>query len=142
MCPPGFAGATCETLLRATPRWGVEGGVTPHLTTSGGSRSEDGDRLLRVTVSERSTSVLSEVQLVVLLVMAGITLGALALTATLVLQGHCRVCSHTPCWLLTSSSQRRGQKSGRRGKAAEADPRIGSLNAAEPEKKKLNTEAG
>lgn len=142
VCPPGFAGTTCETPLRTTPRWGAGGGATPHLTTSSGNRSVDGDRLLRVTVSERSTPVLSEVQLVILLVMAGITLGALVLTAALVLQGHCRACSHTPCWLLTSSSQRQGQKTGRRGKAAEVDPRIGSLNAAEPEKKKLNTEAG
>lgn len=142
MCAPGFAGATCEKPLRATPRWGAGGGATPHLTTSGGNRSEDGERLLRVTVNEHSTPVLSDVQLVILLVMAGITLGALVLTAALVLQGHCRVCSHTPCWLLTSSSQRRGQKSGRRGKAAEVDSRIGSLSAAEPEKKKLNTDAG
>lgn len=156
VCQPGYTGATCETVLRShdAREEGGGGGVRPPLTTAGkiqrssttSNSSRHGDRLFKVTVSERSAASLSEVQLIILLVLAGVTLAVVVLTATLVLQGHCRDCGHAPCWLLTSSScssssQRRGQRSGeQRARPDEQECQISFLNAAEPEKKKLNTE--
>ncbi|XP_070772709.1 protein delta homolog 2 [Enoplosus armatus] len=144
VCRPGYTGATCETALRG---WegGGGGGVRPHLTTRGknqrsgitGNSSHHGSRLFKVTVSERGAAGLSEVQLIILLVLAGITLGVVVLTAALVLQGH------APCRPLTSSlssSQRQGQKSGRKSQQDEQECQISFLNITEPEKKKLNTE--
>ncbi|XP_041802886.1 protein delta homolog 2 [Chelmon rostratus] len=161
VCRPGYTGATCETTLRShddhKPGWntlgweGGGGGLGPRLTTggknqrsgttSGGNSSRQGDRLLKVTVSERGAAGLSEVQLIILLVLAGMTLGVVALTATFVLRGHCRDRGHALCWRMTSSSssQRRGQKSGQRGRPDEQECQISFLNV-EPEKKKLNTE--
>lgn len=144
ICQPGYTGATCETALRATLGWeGGGGGVRPHLTTGGknqrsstiigGNSSHHGDRLLKVTVSERGAAGLSEVQLIVLLVLAGMTLGVVVLTAALVLQGRCRDHGRDPFWPLTSSS-------GQRERRDEPECRISFLNAAEPEKKKLNAE--
>lgn len=134
ICQPGFTGATCET----TP-----GAVTRNLTVVGktrktpGNSSLHGDRLFKVTVSERSAARLSETQLVVLLVLAGLTLGAVVLTATLVLQGHCRNCGRAPCWSSSSSSWQR-QK---RVQQMQRDKcQVSFLNTGEPEKKKLNTE--
>ncbi|XP_042372398.1 protein delta homolog 2, partial [Plectropomus leopardus] len=147
VCRPGYTGATCETALRGSePSWttlGWEGGGGAKNQRSTGSwnSSRHGDRLLKVTVSERSGGGLSEVQLIVLLVLAGVTLGVVALTAALVLQGHCRDCGHAPCWTFTSSpSQQPGQTGGRRARRDEPECQISFLNAAEPEKKKLNTE--
>ncbi|GLD56017.1 protein delta homolog 2 [Lates japonicus] len=161
VCRPGFTGTTCETPPKdrnaRRPGWttlgwegGGGGGVRHHLTTvdknqrSGGNSSRHDERLFRVTVSERRDAAgLSEVQLIVLLVLAGLTLGVVALTAALVLQGHCRNCGHAPCWTLTLSlASERGQKRGRRAQQheEEEDCQINFLNATEPEKKKLNTE--
>ncbi|XP_071335878.1 protein delta homolog 2 isoform X2 [Trachinotus anak] len=158
VCRPGYTGATCETPLRnqdvhepsrTTHRWEGAGGgrVRHHLTTAGKNQrtssnsSRHDDQLFKVTVSERGAGGLSEVQLIVLLVLAGLTLTVVVLTATFVLQGHCRKCGHAPCWPLTSSSpSRRGQKSRRRTQQDERDCQISFLNTAEPEKKKLNTE--
>ncbi|XP_037638087.1 protein delta homolog 2 isoform X2 [Sebastes umbrosus] len=161
ICRPGYTGATCE-LSSHEPGWtmlgweGGGGGVRPQLTTGGknqrssttssGNSSRHGDRLFKVTVSERSAAGLSEVQLIVLLVLAGVTLAVVVLTAALVLQRHCRNCGHAPCWLLTSSPssssslQQRGQQSGWRARQDEPECQISFLNVAEPEKKKLNTE--
>ncbi|XP_059179930.1 protein delta homolog 2 [Centropristis striata] len=153
ICRPGYTGATCETPQRSrepswtTLGWEGGGGVRPHLTTGGkdqrtttggGNSSRHGDRLFKVTVSERSGAGLTEVQLIVLLVLAGTTLAVVMLTAALVLQGRCRDCGHAPCWQRTSSRQR--QKSGRRARRDEHECQISFLNVAEPEKKKLNTE--
>lgn len=144
VCRPGFTGATCQTALRGgEPGWttlGWEGGgARPHLTTKNqrsgatgsGNSSRHGDRLLKVTVSERSGGGLSQLQLIILLVLAAVTLGVVLLTAALVLQGHCRDCGHAPS--SSSSSQRRARRD-------EPECQISFLNAAEPEKKKLNTE--
>uniref|UniRef100_A0A4W6CM00 Delta like non-canonical Notch ligand 2 n=1 Tax=Lates calcarifer TaxID=8187 RepID=A0A4W6CM00_LATCA len=121
VCRPGFIGATCETPQRNhDPR-------RPGWTTLGWEGGGRGGRLFKVTVSERRATGLSEVQLIVLLVLAGLTLGVVVLTAAFVLQGHCRDCGHAPCWTLTSSPE-------------EEDCQINFLNATEPEKKKLNTE--
>eukprot|EP00064_Thunnus_orientalis_P022997 superscaffoldBa00008281_g23221 len=156
VCQPGYTGATCETPMRShdarEPSWttlGWEGGgARHHLTTGGknqrsttsGNSSRHGNRLFKVTVSERSANGLSEVQLITLLVLAGMTLGMVVLTAALVLQGHCRDCGHASCWrpLLTSSSSSQRQQARQDG--GEQECQISFLNAAEPEKKKLNSE--
>ncbi|XP_031734692.1 protein delta homolog 2 isoform X1 [Anarrhichthys ocellatus] len=153
VCRPGYTGATCETEPRGRePGWtmlgweGGGGGVVPRLTTGGQNErtvtlngSRHGDRTFKVTVSERRAASLSEVQLVILLVLAGLTLGAVALTAALVLHGHCRARGHAPFWPLTSSSSS-SQQSGRRAPQDESECHISFLNVVEPEKKKLNTE--
>ncbi|XP_039649886.1 corneodesmosin-like [Perca fluviatilis] len=119
--------------------------------SSGGNSqsSRPGDRLLKVTVSEHGGGGggLSRLQLTVLLVLAGVTLAVVALTAGLVLQRHCRDCGHAPCccghapcccghapcgWTRTSSSSR--------WQRGEPECQISFLNVAEPEKKKLNTD--
>lgn len=106
LCPPAFTGATCETPMRAPPGLDSVG-------VEGGGGGDDSERLLRVTVSERSSAPggLSQVQLLVLLLMAVVTVAAMALTAALVLQRRCRVaCGHARC-----RQRRRG--SGWRGEA-------------------------
>lgn len=151
VCPLKFTGVNCQTPLRSHDEkaWttlGWEGGGTRRHVTTGNWRnsnsSRHGDRLLKVTVSERSTSSLTQVQLITLLVLAAVTLSLVALTAGLVLQGHCRDCGSAPCWPppASSSSRQPGQKSRWRvGLDGEQECQISFLNAAEPEKKKLNT---
>ncbi|XP_034465022.1 protein delta homolog 2 isoform X1 [Hippoglossus hippoglossus] len=147
VCRAGFTGATCQTLLRSrdaleagwtTMGWEGPGGgeVRNHRTSSNSSRCDD--QLFKVTVSERGTVGLSDVQLIILLMLAALTLGVVVLTAALVLQGQCRDCGHAPCWSLTSSSSE--HKSRRRVQRDEQGGRISFLNAAEPEKKKHNAE--
>ncbi|XP_068597073.1 protein delta homolog 2 [Brachionichthys hirsutus] len=145
ICRPGYDGVTCEAALRAQndhehswAKLAWEGGVRPHLTTEGKSQrsrttnsSHHGDRLLKVTVSERGGAGLSGVQLVVLLVLAGLTVGVVVLTAAHILHGH----AHS--WSMTSSPQQQRQKSNR---PDEQECRISVLNVAEPEKKKMNAE--
>nr|XP_046258978.1 protein delta homolog 2 isoform X2 [Scatophagus argus] len=162
VCQPGYTGAICETAPRGhedrEPGWeGVDGGVRTHLTTGAKNQrnsitvssnsSRHDNWLLKVTVSERGATGLSEDQLIILLVLAGMTLGVVVMTAVFVLQGRCRSCGHTPCWVLTSSpssssssSQQRGEKSNRRGRPDEQECRISFLNVAESEKKKLNSD--
>ncbi|CAK6981212.1 protein delta homolog 2 isoform X5 [Scomber scombrus] len=162
VCRAGFTGATCETPMRShdtrEPGWttlGWEGGGARHHMTTGGKNqrsstssnsSRYGNRLLKVTVSERRAAGLTEVQLITVLVLAGLTLGMVVLTAALVLQGRCRDCRHAPCWrpLLTSSSSSSSPASSQRQRArqdgGERECQISFLNAAEPEKKKLNSE--
>ncbi|XP_060896814.1 protein delta homolog 2 [Labrus mixtus] len=166
ICKSGYTGTTCETVLirhnNQEPGWttvgwegGGGGGVRPQLTTGGRNQrssitnsndsNPQGDRLLKVTVSERSAAGLSEVQLIILLVLAGMTLGVVVLTATLVLQGHCRDCSHALCQCLTlssstSSSQQGGKTRCRQTGQDEHECQISFLNVSEQEKKKLNTE--
>lgn len=117
VCLPGFVGATCETSLRAFPGWDGGGG------TGGGaaSRLSDSERLLKVTVSERSGAPggLSQVQLLVLLLMAAATVVVVALTAGMVLQRRCgRSCG---CRLFDcvacghGQQQAQGKRSGWRG---------------------------
>uniref|UniRef100_UPI0037E7A827 protein delta homolog 2 n=1 Tax=Semicossyphus pulcher TaxID=241346 RepID=UPI0037E7A827 len=160
ICRPGYTGTICETVLMSNkdnePSWttvGWEGGgwVRPQLTTGGKNHrssttgsdngSHHGDRLLKVTVSERGAGGLTEVQLIILLVLAGMTLGVVVLTASLVLHGHCRDCGQAPCQHQTSSSsQHERNKSGRQARPDEHECQISFLNVSEQEKKKLNTE--
>uniref|UniRef100_A0A8K9XXI6 Protein delta homolog 2 n=1 Tax=Oncorhynchus mykiss TaxID=8022 RepID=A0A8K9XXI6_ONCMY len=75
LCKAGFTGRTCEVPLRSPE-----------------SQSPIRNRLLKISVKEVVTqwgsSGLSEVQLITLLVLGGMTLGVVALTASLVLRGH------------------------------------------------------
>ncbi|XP_061601006.1 protein delta homolog 2 [Cololabis saira] len=112
VCRPGFTGATCQEPAgrhQAAPP-GPEGG---------GNSSLHGDEQLKVTVSERSAAGLSVLQLVLVLVLAGVTVGVVALTAALVLGDRCS--GHAPSCT---------------GHAPPAD----GPDAAEPQKKKLNVE--
>ncbi|XP_048864635.1 protein delta homolog 2 [Brienomyrus brachyistius] len=111
-CPPGFAGKTCEIPLHNlnaeanTPSWtsrgwaGTEGGVTsprPHLTAasnaSNWATAGGGERLLKISVKEVVTQrgvALTEVQLITLLVLGGMTVAVVGMTVVLVLRGHWR----------------------------------------------------
>lgn len=101
----------------ALPEWdgggGGAGGAAPRLS--------DGERLLKVTVSERGGAPggLSQVQLLVVLLMAAATVAAVALTAGLVLQRRCRRncgCRLFDCGACGHGQPRaRGQKSGWQG---------------------------
>uniref|UniRef100_A0A3Q3J494 EGF-like domain-containing protein n=1 Tax=Monopterus albus TaxID=43700 RepID=A0A3Q3J494_MONAL len=150
ICKPGFTGTICEMALRkhearesvwTTLGWqGGGGGVIHHVTTQGKNQriisnsSHHSNRLFKVTVSERSTGGLSEVQFIVLLVLAGLTLGMVVLTTALVMQSHCRDCRHAPCWSLSQRGRNRVKR------ALHDDCQLSFLNTAEPEKKKLNTD--
>lgn len=107
VCPPGYTGRTCEVPLwetkelpsfRGGPSWGGSG-VTQsksaprnhsHVTTTRG----DERRLFKISVKEVVTqhgaAGLSDLQLIILLVLGGMTLAVVALTAGLVLRGHCQ----------------------------------------------------
>ncbi|XP_068457909.1 protein delta homolog 2 [Clinocottus analis] len=149
VCRPGYGGATCETEARAREPEGRGGGARSTVNTNErsalraaaavGNGSRDGAGSFKVTVSERQAADLSEVRLVVLLVLAGATLAAVALTSALVLRGS--------CWPPTPSSSQHGD---RRAPQNELQGQTGLLNGAEPEKnkkkkkkkkKKMNTEA-
>lgn len=136
VCRPGYTGTTCETLLKATQDW--EGNRFRTHTTlenkSQGNSSYHGDRLL-VTVSERGGG-LSEVQLVILLILATITLGAVVLTSALILHGWCQRREGAPCWKPTPRSSHKQQKTERQGRSGQEECRISFLNVAETEKKK------
>lgn len=125
LCPPGFTGATCETLPRppntSRPVW----------TTRAWDVGHHDNRKMKVTVKERGSAGLSGVQLVVVSVLAGVTLGVVGLTAALILQGRCRRRDHTPCCSSTTAEAR---------PADEPEHRISFLNEAEPQRKKLNIE--
>lgn len=138
VCQPGYTGTVCETLLKVTPAWEGHRFQT-HMTTDNrrqgrGNSSYHGDRLL-VTVSERGGG-LSEVQLVILLILVTITLGAVALTSALILHGRCRHRDHASCCMFTSMSSQKQQQSRRQGRSDQEECRISFLNVAEAEKKK------
>lgn len=140
ICQPGYTGTACETLLKATQDW--EGNrFRTHMTTENKNQgrgtsnsSYHGDRLL-VTVNERGGG-LSEIQLVILLILATITLGAVVLTSALILHGRCQLRDHAPCCILTSMSSHKQQKTKRQGRSDEEECRISFLNVAEAEMKK------
>lgn len=140
ICQPGHTGPTCETLLSATQGW--EGNTfRTHMTIETknqdrgpGNSSNHGNRLL-VTVSERGGG-LSEVQLVVLLILATITLLAVVLTSALILHGRCQRRDRAPCCIMMSMpSHMHQQKTKRQGCSDEQECRIIFLNVAEAERK-------
>ncbi|XP_018621529.2 protein delta homolog 2 isoform X1 [Scleropages formosus] len=152
LCPPGFGGKTCQAPFRKLslethpPTWTShgwsrnDGPVTPPwppITTVGnGSQrftASSGGRLLKISVKEVVTQqgpALTEVQLITMLVLGGMTVAVVGLTATMVLRGHCRErstrCSPPPACLIP----------------AEQEVNISFLHSPAPqlEKKQLNTD--
>ncbi|KAM4607971.1 protein delta homolog 2 [Polymixia lowei] len=173
LCQPGYTGTTCEVDSHApiwtSPGWeggGGQGGgrvtqgrpdhrVTTgnNQTTSSGasSRGADSDRLFKISVKEvvtkRGSTGLSEVQLVTLVVLGGMTLAVVALTAGLVLRGHWQD-RGAPCQCRpTPSRQREQQHQAPLQQNQTVDPeqecKISFLHTPagpEPEKKRLNTQ--
>ncbi|XP_072533761.1 protein delta homolog 2 [Salminus brasiliensis] len=177
LCPAGFTGQTCEVpqwgkgpQTQAPHRnsgWGGggrggggPGGVTqnkPEITSTFGNRSQGittsggESRLLKISVKEvvthNAAGGLSEEQLITLLVLGGMTLAVVALTAGLVLRGHWQVfcaCSRcrTPASQQHSFQQCRAQQ--RHLVSSQQDCKISFLHSPAPppelEKKRLNTE--
>ncbi|XP_017289947.1 protein delta homolog 2 isoform X2 [Kryptolebias marmoratus] len=143
ICQRGFTGTTCETpqnrsntisntSSNASSNASQHGWVA--LGWNGGLHD---DRPLKVTISELSTASLSNLQLIIVLVLVGVTLGVVVLTTALVMQGRCRDCGHAPCW---SSLSQGSERSSRQVQHDEPECQINFLNAAEPQKKKLNVE--
>ncbi|XP_054881676.1 protein delta homolog 2 [Poeciliopsis prolifica] len=160
LCRPGFTGTTCETPpspanagpspANAGPSPANAGPSPPVWTTRARDTGHHDNRKVKVTVKERGAGGLSDLQLVVVLVLTSVSVGAVALTAALVLhapcqrrghapcqrRGHapCQRRGHAPCW--SSPSRRSSQEP-----AEQPEQRISVLNATEPPKKKLNIEA-
>ncbi|XP_046885733.1 protein delta homolog 2 isoform X1 [Hypomesus transpacificus] len=164
LCLPGFTGRTCEVPLwdqdsqspdshasiRNSHGWagggGGPGGVTPRQPTSGNhsrGAASGGDRLFKIkeVVTQRGSTGLSEVQLIVLLVLGGMTLAVVALTAGLVLRGHWQDhCARCRCGTPSQLNQCPTQS---HSVAGEQECKISFLHtppAPELEKKRLNTE--
>ncbi|XP_041867078.1 protein delta homolog 2 isoform X2 [Melanotaenia boesemani] len=149
ICQPGFSGTTCEIPLShrntSRPSWtnlGWEGGGGGEHSHSNRNSSRHDNRLLKVTVNEHSASGLTDLQLIIICVLGGTTVGMVVLTAILILQGRCRDCGHAPCLSTSSasSSSQGGELNGQQAGCDEQECRISFLNAAEPQKKKLNME--
>ncbi|XP_043992678.1 protein delta homolog 2 [Gambusia affinis] len=127
LCQPGFTGTTCEkppSPVSASP---------PVWTTRARDTGHHDNRKVKVTVKERGAGGLSDLQLVVVLVLTSVSVGVVALTAALVLHAPCQRRGHAPCWLSLSPRSRREP-------GDQPEHRISFLNAAEPQKKKLNIE--
>ncbi|XP_051504499.1 protein delta homolog 2-like [Myxocyprinus asiaticus] len=108
-CLPGYTGRTCETPLwemgsqAVSPfRDGSSRGGQDRVTQSksppvnqsrGTTASGDDRRFIKISVKEvvtqQGAAGLSELQLIILLVLGSMTLAVVALTAGLVLRGHC-----------------------------------------------------
>ncbi|KAM3862885.1 protein delta homolog 2 [Diretmus argenteus] len=120
-------------------------------STSGSSTSSTsgsgGDRLLKISVKEvvtqQGSAGLTEVQFITLLVLGGMTLAVVALTAGLLLRGHCQDRGAScQCWLMTSRQRRRRQQPVQKQSptvGSEQECKISFLNRPEPEKKRMNT---
>ncbi|XP_051946511.1 protein delta homolog 2-like [Xyrauchen texanus] len=109
-CPPGYTGRTCEIPLWETgspavspnrdgSRRGGQDSVTqskspPGNDSRGTTANGDERHLLKISVKEvvtqQGAAGLSDLQLIILLVLGGMTLAVVALTAGLVLCGHCQ----------------------------------------------------
>ncbi|KAL0964333.1 hypothetical protein UPYG_G00322380 [Umbra pygmaea] len=165
LCRHGFTGSTCEEPLRnpenqapsrSSHGWAGGGGglgtvtlARPEQINTGDNHTQGGgDRLLKISVKEvvtqRGATGLSEVQLIILLVLGGMTLAVVALTAGLVMRGHwrgsCDSCGRCP------TQHRLRNRDGQpplQGRLVTAEPecKISFLHTTpELERKKLNTE--
>uniref|UniRef100_A0A3Q2FQH0 Delta-like 2 homolog (Drosophila) n=2 Tax=Cyprinodon variegatus TaxID=28743 RepID=A0A3Q2FQH0_CYPVA len=133
LCRPGFTGFTCEN-PPSPPN-----ASQPVWTTQRSDGGRHDDRKVKVTVKEHGATGLSDLQLVVVLVLAGVTLGVVTLTAAFVLRSRCRRSGDAPSRSSPSSSQEAGTSSPQ--EAGEVpEHRISFLNSTEPQKKKLNIE--
>lgn len=136
VCQPGFTGTTCEIPLnRSNAR--INSNTNSSQLSLGWERTLYEDRPLKVTVSERSAASLSDLQLIIVLVLVGVTLGVVLLTAILIMWGRCRDCGHAPCW---PSLSQQSERNSRQAPCDEPECQSSFLNATEPPKKKLNFE--
>ncbi|KAK5608002.1 hypothetical protein CRENBAI_006653 [Crenichthys baileyi] len=133
LCQTGFIGTTCETPL------GPANASQPVWTTGGWDSGRHDNRKVKVTLKEHSPTGLSDLQLVIVWVLASVTIGVVSLTAALILQGRCRRLGHALYWSSPSSSPEAGTPS-RPVPCNVPEHRISFLNAVEPQKKKLNIE--
>ncbi|KAF6731987.1 delta-like protein 2 [Oryzias melastigma] len=128
ICQLGFMGNTCDTSLSSN--WTTRGEKGKGKRSS--NMTHHGNRLMKVTVSDRGGAGLSDVQLIVVVVLGAVTLAVVALTTGLVLWGRCRNCSSTPSWSRTRSQG--AERSRRRGRSEAQQCQISVLNS-EPQKK-------
>ncbi|XP_010894529.3 protein delta homolog 2 [Esox lucius] len=174
LCKPGFTGRTCDVPLqspenhatiRSSQGWAGGGGDRVGVTqarpdqispgadhTQGSGERSNGDRLLKISVKEvvtqRGSSGLSEVQLIVVLALGGMTLAVVALTAGLVIRGHRRGGCGSCRWGPAPRPPPRGNRDSQpptqsRLVVGEQECKISYLHTPttpELEKKKLNTE--
>ncbi|XP_017319627.2 protein delta homolog 2 isoform X3 [Ictalurus punctatus] len=165
--PLGEKGLQTQAPHRGTFGWGGGGGLPeisklphitpnkPHIYTSGNyshgvTTSGDKGHLLKISVKEVVTqsaaSGLSEEHFIILLVLGGLTLAVVALTAGLVLRGHWQnfcVCSHCRAPTSKQHSFQRCRTQQRHLAATQQDCKISFLHSCAPpelEKKRLNTE--
>ncbi|XP_033859238.3 protein delta homolog 2 [Acipenser ruthenus] len=158
VCPPGYTGVTCSDLVEKpkqetrsqnwTPRSWTSGyprvtlpwpehtldGARWNVSTPSHRNQPSSTRLLKISVKEVVTpqgSLLTEVQVIVLVVFGALTLAVVGLTTAVVLRGHWRErCSRCRC---ASQPDRRAK--------ADEEFKISILPHTMPDrKKKLNTE--
>ncbi|XP_056327563.1 protein delta homolog 2 [Danio aesculapii] len=130
-CPPGFSGRTCESGSQAESPYKAEQDShirlnRSHWTTPSG----DEGRLLKISFrTPAGGEGLSEFQLIVLLVLGGMTLAVVGLTAGLVLRGYFQDRSASCRCRPAHQTQR---------KHSRQECKISFLQS--PEKKRLNTD--
>ncbi|XP_028844650.1 protein delta homolog 2 isoform X2 [Denticeps clupeoides] len=158
LCPQGFTGRTCEVLLpdketvespgpgRSTFGWSGGGGGNQSRpipnTHPQGTTGQLVKISLKEVVTQQGPAGLSEEQLVILLVLGGMTLAVVALTAGFVLRGRCRDCQTPPTTARLQASCRAAQDL-QHPAPAEQECKISFLQpppSIELVKKKLNTE--
>lgn len=162
-CLPHYTGETCEVPLRAkesqtqAPHWG--GGIVLNTVTqnkpdsstlgnhSQGNTGSGGEEHVKVVVTQDTVAGLSKEQLIILLVLGGLTVAVVALTAGLVLRGHWQAfCDCSQC--RTPASQQNSFQQcctpQRHLVSTQQDCKISFLHSPAPppelEKKRLNTE--
>ncbi|XP_056147398.1 protein delta homolog 2 [Lampris incognitus] len=158
LCQPGYTGTMCEVAVWSSQSWKGDDMVsktnhdrqdttsssTSSVSTSS-TTSNGGNRLFKISVKEvvtrQGSAGLSEVQLITVLVLGGMTMTVVALTVGLVLRGRCK--DHgvpCPCGL-PLSQQRQRRLAQNRLAQGEPECKISFLHTeSEPQKKRLNTE--
>ncbi|KAM6956228.1 protein delta homolog 2, partial [Aplochiton taeniatus] len=166
LCQPGYSGRTCDVPLlgsssdshapiQSSDGWAGGGDGRGRVTqgrpiqqATTGNASQSGQRLFKLSVkevvTERGMAGLSEVQLITLLVLGGMTLAVVALTTALVLRGHWQGrCARCRCDMPPSQRRAAHPPVQSHRVTVEQECKISFLHAPtgpEMEKKKLNTE--
>ncbi|XDV50809.1 hypothetical protein PO909_019819 [Leuciscus waleckii] len=144
LCPPGHTGRTCEIPVWESGSQAVSPfksksvlGNHSHWTTPNGNEK----RSFKISVvTQRGADGLSESQLVLLLVLGGMTLAVVAVTAGLVLRGQCQDRS-ARCQCRPAPTQHRPFHRCRTHSPVQQECKISFLQPpAELEKKRLNTD--